>query len=125
MNNIKSNHVVFWFAGCAFVLIMMQIVMSQHFEIQSLRQEQRLSDEAKKLADDQINELNYTVYRLTTEREGEATRQFVLGVVQALKNKDHYNAIWHEGYNAGEAVAEYATQHDPKIEKDQSGGLLP
>lgn len=116
MNAIKSN-LVYWFSGCALIFTLVQVIVSQHFEIRNLYQQQKISDEAQKLSDDQINELNYTVYRLTTEKESEATRQFILGVVEAIKNKDHYSAIWHEGYNAGGRVAEYATEH--MAQKDQ------
>lgn len=116
MSAIKSNF-VYWFSGCALIFTLVQVIVSQHFEIRNLYQQQRISDEAQKLSDDQINELNYMVYKLTTEKESEATRNFILGVVETIKSKDHYNAIWHDGYNAGGKVAEYATEHKPQ--KDQ------
>lgn len=106
---MKTNNA--WMIVCAIVTIFtVQIATAMFFEISSLKRELRISEKAKQISDDQINELMYMVSNLRNEKDSISTQQFVAGVVDSIRNKDNYNAIWHDGYNRGSNVAAYTTQ---------------
>jgi hypothetical protein len=83
------------------IFLALQICVAQWSEIQSLRREVRLLGEAKDVVDDQVRELSMAVTTLTSERDSIATRNFVMGVVEATKKPEHYDGVWHDGYNHG------------------------
>jgi len=75
-----------------------------HFETKRLEQIIGLSDKALKIEADTIRDLMYS-NRQTTERyEAEKNASYVSGVVATLTKPDHYNAIWHDGYDRGTEV---------------------
>ena len=92
-------------------LFLCQVCMTQWSEIQSLRREVRLMGEAKEVVDDQVRELSMAVATLTSERDSIATKNFVMGVVEATKKPDHYDGVWHDGYNQGmQQTRSYTTE---------------
>jgi hypothetical protein len=102
-----------WIITIATVVICSQIITSQYTEIVSLRREIRLSETARNLSDDQIQELMYITMRLNSEKESSNTQQYVLGAVEAAKNPEKFNQIWHDGYNRGIATIQYAKETLP------------
>lgn len=88
------------------------------FENLSLKREIRISEKSKEIANDQINDLMYTISNLRGEKDFVATQQFVAGVVEATQNKDHFSQIWHDGYDRGSNVAEYARQVEIQAKND-------
>lgn len=95
----------------------LQIGIYQWTEIQSLRREVRLLENAKDILEDQTRELAMSVSNLTAESEASATRNFVLGVMAASKNPDYYNSVWHDGYDRGTQVQkqqQYTTKTEPQ-----------
>lgn len=87
------------------VVACLQALFAMYLENSRLRWELRLSEKTKKIADDQISELMYTNSTIKAEMESVATRNYTAGVVDAINNRDHFNAIWHDGYNRGENTA--------------------
>jgi hypothetical protein len=128
-----------WIIPLAIVFFSIQAVFAMYFEISRLRFQLDLTERSKSIANDQIDELMYIVSNLRAEKESTATQSFVAGVVEAVKDKNHYDAIWHDGYNRGGAVAQYASEIVPvknteakavettknQTKKVQSAGLLP
>lgn len=81
--------------------LLLQVCVSQWSEIQSLRREVRLMGEARDIVRDQVDDLGAAVTTLTLERESLATRNFVMGVIEATKKPEYYDGVWHDGYNHG------------------------
>lgn len=98
-------------AVVAFLLSALQLGIYQWTEVQSLRREIRLLQQAKDILEDQAGDLALTVARLTSESESMATRQFVLGAMAAGKNPDYYSGVWHDGYNRGMQAVEQQRQY--------------
>lgn len=88
-------------AAIVFLVSFLQIGIYQWTEIQSLRREIRLLNEAKDILEDQSRDLAMTVTKLTSENDSVATKNFVLGVVSANKSPELYNSVWHDGYERG------------------------
>lgn len=82
-------------------LFLLQVCVTQWSEIKSLNRELRLLGEAKEIVDDQVRDLGMAVTTLTSERDSIATRSFVMGVIEATKKPEHYDGVWHDGYNQG------------------------
>lgn len=80
-----------------------QLLVLQQFRVNSLHEQLSLTEKAKEIQDDQVNELTYQIYRLQTETQQAETRQFISGVVSTIKNdpRENYSGIWHDGYNRG------------------------
>lgn len=127
-----------WIVSVAIAFFSLQVMFAMYFEISRLNFRLELAEKSKSIATDQIDELMYIVTNLRTEKESTGTQSFVAGVVEAVEKKDYYNAIWHDGYNRGGAVAQYAseiipvspknnetTKNEKAKEKVRSAGLLP
>lgn len=80
-----------------------QLLLLQQFKINNLNEQLSLTQKAKEIQDDQVNELTYQIYKIQMEHENESTKNFIAGVVATIKNDPNkfYNGIWHDGYNAG------------------------
>lgn len=76
----------------------------QATRIENLEAHIRVYETAARVADDQISELTYQIYQLKTEKEFVGLKEFVAGATDALRRPEHYNAVWHDGYDRGVAV---------------------
>ena len=106
-----------WIITIATLVICAQIITSQYVEIASLRREMRIAETVRNISDDQIQELMYITMRLNSEKESSNTQQYVLGAVEAVKNPEKFNQIWHDGYNRGIATVQYAKETLPAESK--------
>jgi len=95
-------------------LFSLQTAFFTYFENSVLRREIRLLERSRDLANDQINELFYTVDTLRSEKDSTATRQFVAGVIEAIQNKEYLTSVWHDGYDRGTSVISYTSQKEEK-----------
>lgn len=87
-----------------------QLAIGMYLDNINLRRELRLSEKNKEISNDQIEDLMYTVSKLESEKNSISTQYFIAGVLDTLKNKDHYNEVWHDGYNRGENVSRFASE---------------
>jgi hypothetical protein len=96
-----------------------QVSLVLFFENLSLRKEIRISQKAKELTDDQIDELTSAISSLRIEKEAISTRQFIAGLIESFDKdkKDYLNALWHDGYDRGSSVMSYTIQIDEKNKK--------
>jgi transcriptional regulator NrdR family protein len=99
-----------WIVCFVISILFLQTLIGFYFENSRLRWALQISEKSKSIADDQIQELIYAANNLKSEKEAISTQSFVAGIMDAIKNKDSYSAIWHEGYNRGEIVAQYASE---------------
>ena len=90
--------------------ILAQATVFLYMENSILRRENAISHDSADLLRDQISELNAAVYKLTTEREYIATKNFVLGATQAIEEPRKFSEIWHDGYNRGLRQTAYALE---------------
>jgi hypothetical protein len=97
------------------VFAIFQFAIFQNYEINRLHQEIRLAQQAKQIDSDQIRDLMYTLTNSKMEQESIGNRQFVAGVVEAVTKPDHYSEIWHNGYDRGTAIQQYADSLDKKV----------
>jgi dihydroorotase len=88
----------------------LQIVFAMYLEISRLNFKLSIYEKEKNITNDQIEELMYVVNNLKIEKENIATKSFIAGVVETIKDNAHYDAIWHDGYNSGGAVLEYTSE---------------
>lgn len=91
-----------------------------HYYIYSENKVERLesvieySDRAREIADDQIRDLMYELKIAKSESEMVGTRNYVSGVVETLSRPEHYEQIWHDGYDRGTEVQILASSVDKK-----------
>lgn len=93
-----------------------------HYYIYSENKIERLesvieySDRAREIADDQIRDLMYELKAAKSENEMVATRNYVSGVVETIKRPEHFDQIWHDGYDRGTEVQIMASKVEKEIE---------
>ena len=85
-----------------------QIIIFQFIVISRLRDEVRIAEKAKNIETDQSQDLMYQLTQMKAELEAIGTRQFVAGVVTSVTKPDFYTEIWHDGYDRGVNVTQYA-----------------
>lgn len=107
-----------WIIPLIVAFFSVQAVFAMCFEVSRLRFQLEICEKSKSIANEQIDELMYIVSNLRTEKENVSTQSFVAGVVEAIKDKNHYDAIWHDGYNRGGAVLQYASEIKPISNSD-------
>ena len=90
------------------VVLLLQVVIFQHQQIDSLKQELKLSEKSKEIEEDQSKDLMYQLTQCKIESESLSTKYFVAGIVEAVSKPDRYSEIWHSGYDRGSSVQRYA-----------------
>lgn len=90
------------------VALGLQVMLFQHQQISSLRQELRIVQKSKEIEQDQSQELMFQLTQAKIENSALATKYYVAGVVDAVNKPDHYSEIWHAGYDRGSASQEYS-----------------
>ena len=86
------------------VALGLQVMLFQHQQIDSLKQDLALTQKAKEIEQDQSQDLMYQLTQAKLEDKSLATKYFVAGVVEAVSKPDRYAEIWHAGYDRGTAV---------------------
>jgi hypothetical protein len=99
------------------VILLMQVIVTQYSMISELNNELRLVHVANRLEHEQMTDLTYELERVRSESTAVGLQQFVAGIVSAVDHKDQYTEVWHDGYNRGAAVAQYAAKLDAEQEK--------
>ena len=75
-------------------------------------------EQKDKINNDQVIELMNKLREFQIEKEATKSASYVAGVLDMLSRPDHYNAIWHNGYDRGTDVQQQMAQ---TIEKHQEG----
>lgn len=78
--------------------------------IEILKENLLITNQARKIDADQIRDLLFANQQLCAENESIATRSYVSGVVSVINNKEHFEEIWHDGYDRGTEVQMLAYQ---------------
>lgn len=86
--------------------------------IKNLEQVNLLADKALKIERDTIRDLMHSQQQLAAEKQAIATRSFVSGVLDTMERPDHYNAIWHAGYDRGNEVKDMMLEVDSKVDSN-------
>ncbi|NBU73213.1 MAG: hypothetical protein EBS53_17545 [Bacteroidetes bacterium] len=89
-----------------------QIALSQHLELNRLHTATAVNNSATRISDEQIRDLMYELQQARITEEAEKTKWFVAGVVAATARPDHYNEVWHAGYDRGQSVQAQADALD-------------
>lgn len=64
----------------------------------------KLSGERERIQNDQVQELLSMTQHTNQRVESARTEGFVAGIVDGTNKPDHYQAVWHNGYDRGTAV---------------------
>lgn len=99
------------------IALLLQVVVAQYVEIQSLHRELRVSSQALKIEASQASDLMYQLQQIRGDQNSAATQNFVAGVAAAVDDRDRYSAIWHNGYDRGSQVQQYADN----LDRDRAG----
>lgn len=92
------------------VVLLAQVIITQYSIITSLRTEISFAKASHRLSSDQVSDMMYELSKVRSELEGIATQNFVAGVTAAIERRDEFQAVWHNGYDRGVAVQQYAAQ---------------
>lgn len=85
-------------------------------QIELLKQTVILSEKARSIESDQVRDLMYALQTQQSEQETTATQNYVAGIVESLKRTEHYEQIWHDGYERGTEVQIYAQENMPVVD---------
>lgn len=96
------------------VVVCMQVIVSQWMWIGHLRMQLDLSSDARRLANDQIQDLMVQLDTARSENLAVGTRQFTAGIMAAIQKPDQYTEVWHDGYDRGVAVQTYAYETEKR-----------
>lgn len=111
---MKNIH--YFFILLAGITLFGHYAIRNHYETKRLEQIVQLSDKARQIESETIRDLMHANRRLGEEHAAEKNSAYVAGVVTAINNPDHYNAIWHAGYDRGTEV-QILAQTEPEKEK--------
>lgn len=92
------------FAGVIAASLILHYGIYLHWKIDYQTQEIFLMEQGRKIQDDQIRDLVMASQQNDSRVESAKTEGYVAGTIDAINKKDHYNAIWHHGYDRGVAV---------------------
>lgn len=80
-------------------------------------------EQKDKINNDQVVELMNKLREFQTEKEATKSASYVAGVLDMLSRPDHYNAIWHNGYDRGtdvqQQMAKVIENHEQGRQNDQ------
>jgi hypothetical protein len=103
-----------WLVSICFsvFVILAQVIVTQYMMISHLRSQLEFNQTAHRLASDQIADMMYELDRVRSTRDTNNLQQFVAGAVTMIDRRDDFTAMWHDGYNRGTAVQQYAAELD-------------
>jgi len=102
-----------WVIGALIAFgILAQIILLQTYRITQLQTALDIASRAKDVETDQSAELMYRLTQLQNQLEHDGIKQYVAGITRALEKPDHYDAIWHAGYDRGAKVQQDADALD-------------
>jgi len=81
-----------------------QIFLMQQFRINSLYEKLSIVEKCKEIEKDQSDDLAYQLYQMKTQDQYSTLKGFISGVGSVLKKPDHFEQIWHDGYDRGVAT---------------------
>ena len=96
------------------VIVICTITLFGHYFIAAENQKSQmrltveLSDKARAIEGETIRDLMHANRQISQEKEAIGSGRYVAGVVDALQRPEHYDAIWHDGYNRGTETEQLA-----------------
>jgi hypothetical protein len=96
------------------IIVICTITLFGHYFIAAENQKSQLkltvelSDKAIAIEGETIRDLMHANRQISQEKEAIGSERYVAGVVDALQRPDHYDAIWHDGYNRGTETEQLA-----------------
>ena len=108
---MKNIH--YFFILLAAATLFGHYAIRNHYEIKRLEQVVQLSDKARQIESETIRDLMHANRRIGEQNEAEKNAAYVSGVVATINKPDHYNAIWHAGYDRGTEVQILAQSTEP------------
>jgi len=109
-----------WIIAVCAMTLAGHVYLDSTQRIEVLKGNVELSEKARSIESDQIRDLMYALQQEQQENSIIEARAFVSGVVDSLKRPDHYQKIWHAGYDRGTEVQMMAEQSQ-KTEDTQLG----
>jgi len=79
-----------------------------------LKENVKLTEQARQIEHDEVRDLMFALQEERGKNEVVAAQSFVAGVVDTLNRPDHYQEIWHSGYDRGTEVQKYADSAKPE-----------
>lgn len=97
------------FSVCfSIVVVLSQVIVTQWMWINHLNRQVDLVSHAKDIESDMVQDLMMQLSNVKSENLTIGSQQFVAGVVAAIQTPDHFNEIWHAGYDRGMETMKYA-----------------
>lgn len=86
------------------VTIVAHYGINLHNRVHQMEMLVKLNGERERIQNDQIQELISLVHNNNQKVESAKTEGYVAGVIDATNRPDHYQAVWHNGYDRGTEV---------------------
>ena len=97
---------------CFFLISVVTLVGHYYFytesKINQIQTMLSIVEQKDKINNDQVLELMNKLREFQIEKEATKSASYVAGVLDMLSRPDHYNAIWHNGYDRGTDVQQMA-----------------
>lgn len=93
-----------WIVLVIVVALLGHFCINQSNQIAQLKQNLNLTRESLTIESNQVRDLMYALRQSENEKNSVSTQSFVAGVLDAMQRQDHYQEIWHDGYNRGSEV---------------------
>lgn len=96
------------------VILLVQVIVAQGVWISHLYSKTDLLLTGQDIARDQIQDLSQQLETARAISQTAGVQQFVAGVNAVTQNPGYYSEVWHDGYNRGTAVQQYAAELDKR-----------
>lgn len=104
----------------ALVTVFAHYILYSQTKISALQNNIDLANTALSIEEESVRDLIYANTLLAQEKESIAAKSYVSGIVNSIKSEDHdhYNKIWHDGYDRGSEVQLENISKDKAIAKN-------
>lgn len=102
-----------WFVIVCAITLVGHVYIASSNQTNRMKQELELSEKARRIESDQVRDLMFVLQEKQNDAQNVASRNFVAGAIDAMQRKDHYDKIWHAGYDRGTEVQRLADATKP------------
>lgn len=99
-----------------FLATLAVLTLAAHFcfhcyrKVDDLETQLKIASQKEKIDQDQIRELIYLNDDLSRNKEVVKSQGYIAGILDGIKREDHWNSVWHDGYNRGSEVREFVAE---------------